>query len=55
MFALAVVVAVEGLLIARWLLGRRLPFVLHLLAYLGLLGVAGFVTMAVATAIYPGS
>jgi len=55
MFALAVVVAVEGLLIARWLLGRRLPLVLHLLAYLGLLGVAGLLTMTVAMAIYPGS
>ena len=55
MVALAVVVAVEGLLIARWLLGRRLPLVLHLLAYLGLLGVAGLLTMTVASAIYPGS
>jgi len=55
MFALTVVVAVEGLLIARWLRGRKLPLALYLLAYLALLGVAGFITMAVATAVYPGS
>ena len=55
MLELSLLLATQAFLIAHWLSARPLGMVRWLIAYVVMLSAAAFLTLAIATALYPGS